>query len=369
VRTALSSAESVISLTFKPAPRGSDFSEVTMPTSSFISISIGAGFVSGSRGDPKYGIVLELDTGRRAVTKWVRLVSSDVSFDPFVQDLKRNQVLETDELNLKEIPISSIQRTFLALPIALLTATDSEYYDNGNVAIIGVVHGWREDWSRLLSPGDVHQFPMKVYGLNAVHPDELLASLAFKQIFFRNVDPTAYKFQFSAAYENFVRTAGAKRPEEAIVGSSNTMDVPFCGEICLAMLWEFTSADSRLVSFDNNCLKVKYHDWDFLKHLMCQMPVRGPGVEKREYGARFRLNDGYILEAGPPVFKLSLLPVPKAVMTVGFLTLLSHGGLSEVWTNNGNSQTRREYNANQQDRTKCQRCLRLNLSGCVCYSV
>ena len=311
-------------------------------------IYVGMGFRTE---DNILGAVKAVDVKGR-ITRWRELWDQDFinTFPCTVQAMRRFYVLETDRDRMDTIEADRVISSFLIMPIALISAQDIS--SEGNVCVVGSV--------KINSGG---RAPFDLHGLEKVPAEQLLECLHYKTSVFERMNLSSFLMPLRAAIDNFLVNSACSRPEDS-AKDLNTLDLSYSipGPVCMAVLFAFTVANSRVSAFSKCCLTVSFaDDWCSLEKIM------GRNAHKTEVPGL----GGNIFEAGGPIFKLMVLPISKIVMAFRNAKLLTPGGTGAVLNNQGSAGAAREFSARLREPRLCYFCLRTKRIGhathlCAC---
>jgi hypothetical protein len=299
-------------------------------------LSVGSGFQTAQG----LGVVMEIDTSG-SIVKWRELWDQDYfskTFPCILQAMRGFYVLETDLQRSDPVLPQSILRIFPIKPLAL--AQQRDMFGEGAKFIVGTVEA---------SMGE----PIKIYGLRALSGEQLLGSLYYEAVICHKMQLESYCYPLRAAIEDGLQYIADYRPESSRKPPSPIELYMIPGEICMALLHQFTSnADRKEVKYVENHISVEYYDnWRGLEPIM------------KRNAKRTEVPGSGVVVAGAAKFKWMLLPYSKLVVSLEYYKLLTPG---ETASHLDTSRTKsREFTAKLTDKKVCRLCLRQ--TGCACY--
>jgi hypothetical protein len=321
---------------------------------------VGQGFVTSQN---VKGQILGLDS-KGNVSAYKRLYdqkSLDELFPRAVTAMKSNWVMISSQVSCDQIPIGSIVRLNMVLPVALTSTNRSD-----NFFIAGVLQFPPPSISSdvLREP---KTRPVQGFGVQSVNPRDLIQMIHQITTLTATCDLKSFLPALRAQLEDFILQSSVRKAEDDVsIRKKNTLDITAVPpEVVVALLHDMTPADkdSRSVGYCENVLSIEWAaGWDVLES------VFGRNCSRTEIPAL----GGNIFEAGKPRFKYLLLPFPKVELSLQYTKLLSAGAMMEIWSNKDTDGAIREHNSFPR-LPQCKTCMRLMRSqhithACTCES-
>ena len=276
------------------------------------------------------GIVMEMDESG-AITKWRELWNQDYftrNYPHVLKSLRSSFVVETDMERTDRVLPDHIRRVFNVMPAAL--AGPQDMHGRGAVFIVGTVS----------NAGQMSPFLLS--GVAALKGKELLKNIYDHVVLIQKETLESYLPQLMCGIEDGLNAAVDFKAESS--KSLSPIELRMSGQICMALLYKFTTESSMKVTYESNALTVEYEQWRALE------PIMGRNARETE------LSDGLIFEAGQPKFKWMMLPYSRVVLSLKDFKLLSRGRTASHLDTTKSG--RKEYNAKLTDTKYCKFCLR-----------
>ena len=312
-------------------------------------LSVGSGFQTAQG----LGVVMEIHTSG-SIVKWRELWDQDYfsrTYPCILQAMRGFYVLETDlqRSDPQAVLPQNIIRVFPIKPLALAQQRDMP--GEGAKFIVGTVTA---------SKGE----PIQIYGLKALSGEKLLDSLYEEAAICHKIQLGSYSDPLRAAIEDGLQYIADYKPESSRKPPSPIELHMIPGEICMALLHQFTShADRKEVIYDENHMSVEYFDdWRGLEPIM----KRKLKLKLRN-AMRTEVPHSGVVVAWAAKFKWMLLPYSKLVVSLRYYKLLTPGETGSHLDTSGTKS--REYSAKITDKNVCRQCLRCRFgAGCECYA-
>lgn len=340
-------------------PKSGPYSVLHEYNGAIRTISVGMGFRTASG---VCGIILQIN--EQEVIKWIEMWTEQNIITHLhtniIQGMEKQWVFQTNIYGSTLVDFKDITDLCLILPSALLQPTCVDgmgnmyiagHLERGECYVTPKIEG-RKRTVRDLGPC------FSFSGVNLVPAEELLKCLAKGVVLRPCVPLDGYIRILRASIEDFFLKSAyvvSEKIKSNPVAECNSLHLSRLPADVLAALLYYKTKEYE-VKYEANVLTLYYP-----RGFGCLIDLLGRDCSTTMCG-------GSTLTVGAPAFKISLLPVLSATITLSFASLVSPGGTITLWSNEGPSAWRELVSVPRS--SICSVCLRTKGRGlsnaCIC---